>query len=162
MKAVANTILAALLISIFMLTFTNFIMLFPWYLTLVYETMNLSTDVATVNGITVDMLENVTNDLKDKPLFKRKMSDLKVLIDDEDVTDIVFTEQVMLRKQRGESIRVGIRAVFPFDLRLFGVTYSYEQEIMFDLTTTGVRYYKDMPYDKLTGESVGPVTEESD
>jgi hypothetical protein len=168
MKAVANSILAVLLISIFIMTFTNFIMLFPWYLTLVYETTNLSNDAATVNGITKNMVDNVINDLQDKPLFKRKMSDLKIYISDEadpdsehEVSRAVFSDdsEVKYRRQRGRKVKVGIEAVFPFDLKIFGKTYSYEMPVRFNLTASGVRYYKDLPDAELPEEFFQPVPE---
>ncbi len=156
MKAVANTILAVILVSIFILTFTNFVLLFPWYLTLVYETAGLSTDAAAVNGVTENMIDNVINDLQGKPLFKRKMSDLKIYINDgtdedfeHEVSTAVFSDsnEVKYRRQRGEKIKIGIEAVFPFDIKVFGVTYSYEMPIRFDLSSMGIRYYKDLdPY----------------
>ncbi|KNY27517.1 hypothetical protein [Pseudobacteroides cellulosolvens] len=155
MKAIANSILATILVSIFIITFTNFIMLFPWYLTLVFETMNLSSDVATVNGVTKNMVDNVILDLEDKPLFKRKMSDLKIFIshsdsdNDVEVQKAVFSDdkEVKHRRQRGKKIKVGIEAVFPFDIKVFGNTYSYQIPIRFNLSTIGVRYYKDLEGD---------------
>lgn len=161
MKAIANSILATILVSIFIITFTNFIMLFPWYLTLVYETMNLSSDVATVNGVTKNMVDNVILDLEDKPLFKRKMSDLKIFISesttdkDVEVQKAVFsdTKEVKYKRQRGKKIKVGIEAVFPFDIKVFGNTYSYQIPIRFNLSTIGVRYYKDLEGDPFSQEA---------
>lgn len=155
MKAVANSILATLLISIFILTFTNFILLFPWYLTLVYETMNLSTDVATTNGITQSMVDNVVNDLKDKPLFPRndpELTNVKIFISDVnnaeveyDVRDDLFSDkEIKYRRQRGEKIKIGIEAIFPFDIKVFGQPFHRDIPIRFNLSTTGTRYYKDL------------------
>jgi len=167
MKAIANSILATILISLFIITFTNFIILFPWYLTLVFETMNLSSDVATVNGVTKNMVDNVILNLEDKPLFKRKMSDLKIFISSSDsgsdveVQKAVFSDdnEVKYRRQRGKKIKVGIEAVFPFDIKVFGNTYSYQIPIRFNLSTIGVRYYKDLEGDPFTFQ--GASTQEA-
>ena len=97
MKAIANSILATILISLFIITFTNFIMLFPWYLTLVFETMNLSSDVATVNGVTKNMVDNVILNLEDKPLFKRKMSDLKIYSSSDSGSDVEVQKAVFYK-----------------------------------------------------------------
>ncbi|MCX7711688.1 MAG: hypothetical protein N2484_17740 [Clostridia bacterium] len=149
MKAVANSILATLIISIFLLTFTNFILFFPWYLTLVFETFNLSTQAASVNYIKPEMVKFVEDDLKSRPLFKDPLvkDQIFVHMDGNKITPSAdeSTVKSIYCKQRGKSFKVSITASFPFVIKAFGNDFTRTKDITFELPTTGVKYYKDLP-----------------
>lgn len=149
MKTVANSILAALLVSIFLLTFTNFIMFFPWYLTLVFETFNLSTQAAGANYIKPEMVRFIEDDLKSRPLFKNPaVKDMVyVQMDGSRIrpSDDEISVKTAYCKQRGSAFKVSITASFPFIIKAFGNTFTRTQEVTFELPTTGVRYYKELP-----------------
>lgn len=149
MKTVANSILATLIVSIFLLTFTNFIMFFPWYLTLVFETFNLSTQAASVNYVKPDMVKFTEEDLEKKPLFKDplvkdtikiRMNGIQISSSDDDSLIKSF-----YCKQRGVVFKVSVTASFPFIIKAFERTYAKKQEVTFELPATGVKYYKELP-----------------
>ncbi|MCX7841860.1 MAG: hypothetical protein N2489_02135 [Clostridia bacterium] len=139
MKGIANSILATLIVSICVLSFTNCILFFPWYLTLVYETFNLSVRSANVNCITTEMIQDVYDELGSKPLYRDYKGDLKVCLNKAEVkTATPYT-------QRGVTYHVGIQAKFPLVLRVFGREYRFTTPVSLHIPTTGTRYYKDLP-----------------
>jgi hypothetical protein len=145
MKGVANSILAVILVSFFILSFTNFLLFFPWYLTLVYNTFNTATEASIVNYVTGDMVGNVISDLESKPLYKDYIGDVKVYMNDDVIRE--GENDTNLRLQKGDSFNVSIEAQFPFVVKVFGKEFEGKLPIKFTIPTTGVRYYKDMdPY----------------
>jgi hypothetical protein len=145
MKGVANSILAVILVSFFILSFTNFLLFFPWYLTLVYNTFNTATEASIVNYVTGDMVGNVISDLESKPLYKDYIGDVKVYMNDDVIKE--GENDTNLRLQKGDSFNVSIEAQFPFVVKVFGKEFEGKLPIKFTIPTTGVRYYKDMdPY----------------
>ncbi|NLM59650.1 MAG: hypothetical protein GX194_11175 [Clostridium sp.] len=142
MKGVANSILAIILCSFFILSFTNFMLFFPWYLTLVYNTFNVATEASIVNYVTGDMVENVISDLESKPLYRDNISYVKVYMNNRVIKE--GENDTNLRLQKGESFNVSIEAQFPFVVKVFGQEFEKKLPIKFTIPTTGVRYYKDM------------------
>lgn len=149
MKAVANSILMVLMVSIFLLTFTNFIMFFPWYLTLVFETFNLSTQAAGVNYITPQMVRYIEDDLKSRPLFKDPLVNNSIFVHMDGRRVSAGDDESMIKssycKQRGSNFKVSVTASFPFVIKAMGVTFTRKQEVSFELPVTGVKYYKELP-----------------
>jgi len=54
-------------------------------------------------------------------------------------------------RQRGEPITVTVRAVYPFEVTMWGRSVRQGWPVSFSITTIGLRYYKDLPYDDLFG-----------
>jgi len=54
-------------------------------------------------------------------------------------------------RQRGEPVTVTVRAVYPFEVSMWGWTIRQEWPVSYHITTIGLRYYKDLPYDDLFG-----------
>ncbi|NLP15143.1 MAG: hypothetical protein GX383_11865 [Clostridium sp.] len=145
MKGVANSILAVVLVSFFVLSFTNFLLFFPWYLTLIYNTFNVATEASIVNYVTSDMVENVISDLESKPLYKDHIGEVKVYMNNVEVKRGV--DNPALRLQKGQTFSITIKADFPFVVKIFGNEFERKLPIRFTIPSTGVRYYKDMdPY----------------
>ncbi|NMB34504.1 MAG: hypothetical protein GX992_09830 [Clostridium sp.] len=145
MKGIANSILAAVLVSFFILSFTNFLLFFPWYLTLVYNTFNVATEASIVNYVTGDMVENVIADLESKPLYRDNIDGVRVYMDNTQV--VRGRDNTALRLQKGQSFNVSIEGRFPFSIKVFGREFEKKLSVKFTIPSTGIRYYKDMdPY----------------
>ena len=52
-------------------------------------------------------------------------------------------------RQRGEPVTVTVRAVYPFEVTMWGRSIRREWPVSYHITTIGLRYYKDLPYDDL-------------
>ncbi|MFZ5988866.1 MAG: hypothetical protein ACOYWZ_17310 [Bacillota bacterium] len=145
MKGVANSILAAILVSFFMLSFTNFLLFFPWYLTLVYKTFNVATEASTINYVSGQMVEDALNDLETRPMYRDKINSIVISMDNVAVSR--YSNDNTRRLQKGEKFNVSIEADFPFVVKIFGQEFKRELDIKFSIPVTGIRYYKDLdPY----------------
>lgn len=142
MRLVANSILVTLILSVIFVTFSNFILFFPWYLTLVYETYHLSVQSAAENYISSQMIRDVREDLSNRPIYKRMgPGDIEIFMD-----DVKVTEQSRLDyKQRGQTFTVAIQCRFPFEVRLSGIDFRRDIAVKFQIPTTGLKFYKDLP-----------------
>jgi hypothetical protein len=144
MKGVANSLLAVILVSFFMLSFTNFLMFFPWYLTLVYKTFNIATEASTVNYVQACMVDDAITDLSSRPIFT---DDVNVYMNDTLISRNTNNES--LRLQRGQKFSVKTSAKFPFIVKIFGREFKREVDINFSIPATGIQYYKDLdPYSR--------------
>lgn len=139
MKGIANSLLAILIVSVLLMSLTNCIMFFPWYMALVYETFNLSVRAANVNCITEEMIQDVQSGLENKPLFRECKQDLKVYYNGFEVLSGTAPSQ------RGITFNVGIGGRFPFILNIFGKEYRFTTPVSLHIPTTGTRYYKELP-----------------
>lgn len=140
MKGFANTILATILISMFVLTFSNFLTFFPWYMTLVYETFNLSTRASNINYISEDMVIDVKESLIDRPMFNRfEKEDIKIYMDDTLIDQNTIVEPL----QRGEQFKVKLQAKFPFQIKAGNIDFERHLEVSFNIPTTGIKLYRD-------------------
>ena len=52
-------------------------------------------------------------------------------------------------RQRGQPLTVTVRAVYPFEVTMWGKSIKQQWPVSFRITTIGLRYYKDLPYDDL-------------
>ncbi|RCX18258.1 hypothetical protein DFR58_10516 [Anaerobacterium chartisolvens] len=163
MAGFAKAILISVLVAVVFFLFMNMIFFFPWYMSLVYETFNLS-QVAAADNYLKNMNVNAAMDrLKSKPIF----SDASVinLIEieaknsygstaiGEDNADEAYVASGMddsskPYRQRGEKITVRIKAAYPFRVKLANADVELVLPVSFQLSTTGLKYYKDLPYYK--------------
>jgi len=148
MAGFAKVILIAILVVTVFVVFTNFVLFFPWYMTLAYETYNLATVAANYNYLPRDEKEFVLNNLKSKPIFKECPDKIEISSDHEGEYSYDYYRDLdnSLKPyvQRGETFYVEIRAAFPFRIELAGAERQIEYEVSFRLPVTGIRYYKDL------------------
>lgn len=145
MRGVANSILIAMLVGVFITTFSNFIMFFPWYFTLVYETFNVSIRASNINYIDSTITKEARDDLINRPIFnKLSRGDIKILMNDTEISENNEQNTFISYLQRGETFDVTIESKFPFIIKFGDVDFRREAEIKFTIPTTGIRYYKDL------------------
>jgi hypothetical protein len=143
MKFMANSILVVLIMTIFIMVFSNFILFFPWYLTLIYQTYNLSIQASGENYVTNLMVIDVKNDLKSRPIFnKMEEGDIKINMNDMELDGVMEPQYL----QRGESFAVGIECSFPFEINVGETRFKRSVRVKFEVPTTGLKYYRELGY----------------
>ncbi len=136
MKGVANSILITLIVAFIVVTFTNSIAFFPWYLSLIYETFNLSIRAANDNFITAEVENEIMSNLRSKPIFK-------------DTGIPISISGAKTYQKRGKPFSVGITSEFPFKISITGgssgqvALIDKRINIGFNLKTTGINYDKE-------------------
>lgn len=157
MRGIAKGILAALLVSIGIMLFTNLVFFFPWYMTLVVETFNLSQVAASDNYIKKSYEDDILDRLRSRPIFNKLPDEITIeatnaagfsAISDhnDDSYYANLPEYEKPYRQRGEPVTVQIRATYPLVVKLWGKEYTSEIPVSFTLKTTGLKHYKDLDY----------------
>ncbi|TYQ16048.1 UNVERIFIED_CONTAM: hypothetical protein Cloal_2550 [Acetivibrio alkalicellulosi] len=156
MQSVAKALLITILVTISFMLFTNLIFFFPWYMTLIVETFNISQIAASDNYIKQSYYDDAMNSLKDRPIFREKPNEIKIVIENESGLSAIgndneeyyasLSDNQKPYRQRGSSIRVEISAVYPLSVTLWGQKHERELPVSFSITTTGLRHYKDLDY----------------
>jgi hypothetical protein len=148
MAGFAKVILISILVVTVFVVFTNFVLFFPWYMTLAYETYNLASVAANYNYLPQDEKEFVLENLKVKPVFKESPEKIVIYSDHEGEYSYAYYKDMdsSLKPyvQRGESFYVEIRAAYPFRIQLAGSERKIDYDVSFRLPVTGIRYYKDL------------------
>lgn len=154
MKGFAKAILISMFVSIAFILFTNLIYFFPWYMTLVYETFNLSQVAASDNYVKQSYFDDIEYRLENKPIFRERRDEIEINITNEYGNEAVgyddetyystLTNKPYL--QRGHSITVELRAVYPLSISIWGNPVEKEIPVSFTLKTTGLKHYKDLDY----------------
>ena len=154
MQGFAKSILVAILVSVCLLLFTNLIFFFPWYMTLVVETFNLSQIAAGDNYVKHREYYGTLDNLKDKPIFRQKADRINIdVLNADGLPAIGYDNELdyydLLDKpyrQRGKLITVKISAEYPFSITLWGETLERPFPVSFRLKTPGLKHYKDLDY----------------
>ncbi|GAA0388081.1 hypothetical protein [Paenibacillus motobuensis] len=158
MRAFAKSILISIIAVIVIMLFTNLVFFFPWYMTLVVETFNVTQYVASDNYLKDTYYDDTKDRLEKRPIFSRKANDIEIFAEHEDHhsarghddasdydnEDIPDADKPY--RQRGESVIVTISAIYPLSVKLWGETYEREIPVSFTLKTTGLKHYKDLEY----------------
>ena len=124
MQGVAKALLTTILVTICVMLFTNLVFFFPWYMTLVVETFNISQIAASDNYIKQSYYDDAMERLSTRPIFREKTGDIKIVAtndsggsaignDDESYYEDLSENQKPYR-QRGKPIKVEISAVYPY------------------------------------------------
>ncbi len=162
MQGVAKAILITIITTAMILVFINLAFFFPWYLTLVVETYNVSQVVAGDNYLKQSNYEDALERLQERPIFRDKADDIEITVVKQDM-DIVISDDNAIGnddetdyydlpeadkpyQQRGKSLKVEIKAVYPFSITLWGKPVEREMPVSFSMTTTGLKHYKDLDY----------------
>ncbi|MGZ9584921.1 hypothetical protein [Paenibacillus marinisediminis] len=156
MAGIAKSILIAIIVSIGLMIFTNFIFFFSWYSTLILETFNLSQVAAGDNYIKQTYYEDALESLRERPVFRERAdkivitalnsSDFKAIGNDDETTYESASERDKPYRQRGEPIKIEIKAEYPLSVTLWGKKYEQVIPVSFSLTATGLKHYKDLDY----------------
>ena len=156
MRGVAKAVLGVILSSVAILLLLNLAFFFPWYLTLITETYNVSQIVAGDNYMKETYYEDALERLQERPIFRDKEDKIEILvtnadgrsaIGDDDET--IYYDSAEFDKpylQRGEELKVEIKAVYPFTITLWGEKLERELPVSFSMSTTGLKHYKDLDY----------------
>lgn len=160
MRAFAKSILVSILVAAAIVVFTNFIYFFPWYTTLIVETFNVTQIVASDNYLKEEHRDNVLDSLKERPIFRQRAEDIEISVKKEPDDDNehsaegendasmyeAVSEDFKPYRQRGKPVTVTLRAVYPFNITLWGQEIEREFPVSFTLKTVGLKHYKDLPY----------------
>lgn len=156
MQGVAKSFLVAIVVAASIMVFTNLVFFFPWYMTLVIETFNLSQVAAGDNYIKQSYYDDALKRLKERPIYREHPDQIEIEAVNEDNgravgndDETVYANATELEKpyrQRGEPVTVTVRAVYPLSVRLWGEELRTEIPVSFSLTSTGLKHYKDLEY----------------
>ncbi|MEK3903597.1 hypothetical protein [Paenibacillus sp. FSL R7-0179] len=156
MRGVAKSFLVAIVVAASIMVFTNLVFFFPWYMTLVIETFNLSQVAAGDNYIKQSYYDDALKRLKERPIYREHPDQIEVEALNEDNgraigndDETVYANATELEKpyrQRGEPVTVTVRAVYPLSVRLWGEEIRTEIPVSFSLTSVGLKHYKDLDY----------------
>lgn len=156
MRAFAKSILISIFVALAIMLFTNLVYFFPWYMTLVIETFNVSQVVASDNYLKDTYYKDALDRLQKRPVFSQRSDDVEIKAEHEDnhsvrgYDDASYYEDMSEAekpyRQRGEPIKVTISAVYPLKVKLWGKEYENEIPVSFSLKTTGLKHYKDLEY----------------
>lgn len=154
MQGIAKAILTTIVVTICLMLFINLVFFFPWYMTLVTETFNLSQVAASDNYIKQEYYDDALDRLKDRPIFREKADRIVITVtndsgytavgdNDETVYEYV-TELEKPYRQMGRPVKVEVKAVYPLSITLWGKKLERELPVSFSLTTIGLKHYKDL------------------
>lgn len=156
MKGVAKAVLITILTSAIILLFINLAFFFPWYLTLVTETYNVSQIVAGDNYMKQTYYDDALERLQERPVYREKSDEIEITIQNADHRNAIGADDETVYyddpeidkpyKQRGEPLTVEIKAVYPFSITLWGNKLEKELPVSFSMSTTGLKHYKDLDY----------------
>lgn len=156
MASFAKSILVALFVVTAILMFTNIVFFFPWYMTIVVETFNISQIVASDNYLKDTYYYDTLYRMQEQPVFRENPH--MVLIDVENAygreargndDETMYYHSNDWDKpylQRGESLMVRVQAVYPFKITIWGEAVGFDVPFSFSLKTTGLKHYKDLDY----------------
>ncbi|ODM25554.1 hypothetical protein [Acetivibrio mesophilus] len=134
MAGFAKSIVIVLLVCAVFLITTNFIFFFPWYMTLAYETYNLSTLSAQHNYIDEDEAWMIIENLNKKPFFKENPISLGDI-------EGQFEPEVL---QRGDQFSVTINAKYPIRMDMSFFKIERDWPVSFTVETTCLYFNKDL------------------
>ncbi len=156
MQGIAKAVLITIIVSILFLMFINLAMFFPWYMTLVVNTFNVSQMAASDNYLKDTYYYDTLHKLQDAPIFREKWEDIEIIVETSDGrpargvnNETYYIDEPDYAKpyrQRGETITVTISAVYPLFVTLWGTRYEREITVSFSMKTTGLKHYKDLDY----------------
>ncbi|HEX9058744.1 MAG TPA: hypothetical protein VF941_01040 [Clostridia bacterium] len=154
MQGVAKAVLISILVSVCILLFVNLVFFFPWYMTLVIETFNLSQVAANDNYIKQSYYDDALERLKDRPIFRDKPDKIVISAkneggftavgDNDETTYEALTDLQKPYRQRGKPVTVEVDAVYPLSITLWGNKVEKDIPVSFSLTTIGLKHYKDL------------------
>ena len=163
MTSVIKAILTAIISATALIIVTQLVFFFPFYMTIVTETLNLANVAANDNYVKKTYYTDCLEGIKARPIFSKRSSSVIIEIKNADGWDAVGDDDEFSYsayddialpgggykpyRQRGEAITVSVSAVYPLDLSLWGRPIHHDVPVSFQMTTIGLRYYKDLDMD---------------
>lgn len=159
MVAFAKAIIITLFATLGFIVVTNLIFFFPWYMSMIYETYNLTQIAAGDNYVKQTVYEEIFDNLRARPIFNEEADKVEIEITNANESTFGFAvglddagkylneaDEYKPYLQRGKEIKVTIRAQYPFKLTVFGSEIRTLLPVEFSLTTIGLKHYKDLDY----------------
>lgn len=156
MRGFAKLTFLSICITVAIYVFTSFIYFFPWYTTLIVETFNVSQIVAGDNYLKETYYDDTLDRLKDKPFFRDNPTAIKLKVTNENNRSAVglddeekYIDDMDIDKpycQRGKTIEVELKAIYPLKVTVWGKTYVKNVPVTFSMKTVGLKHYKDLEY----------------
>lgn len=156
MRGFAKASFISIVVVIALFIFTSFIYFFPWYTTLIVETFNISQIAAGDNYLKQRYYDDTLERLKDKPIFRDNRDKIKIIVENEDGRKAIgYNDEELYEgsmegdkpyKQRGHTIEVELRAIYPLKVTVWGKTYTKDVPVSFTMKTVGLKHYKDLEY----------------
>lgn len=157
MRSMAKAILISILSTIGFLLFVNFIYFFPWYMTLVVETFNLSQAAANDNYVKYAYYDDVLDRIRERPIFRDRPYDVEITVTNSSGKNAVGYDDALLYvfspdydkpyRQRGEPVTITIEAVYPLKVTLWGNEIRRDLDVSFTMKAIGLKHYKDLELD---------------
>jgi hypothetical protein len=161
MATYGKTVIGAILISTLVVFLAKVAALFPFFMTMVTETFNLANIASADNYIKDSYYQQSLKDLRERPFFNKlpdrveinvyNASDRWAVGSDDEYEYINDSPDNKPYMQKGDPVRIEVKAKYPFEFTIWGQTVSYEAPMSFRLTCYGLKYYKDLdmdnPYD---------------
>jgi len=149
-------VIGAILLSALVVFLSKTAALFPFYMTIVVETFNVANIAAADNYVKQPLYDASLQGLRDRPIFNQRdpsLVTIQVLTSDGrnavgNADEYAYQSVSPANKpyrQRGETIQVRISAVYPFEFTMWGRPVGFDVPVSFSITTTGLKYYKDLP-----------------
>ncbi|GHU50712.1 hypothetical protein AGMMS49975_02290 [Clostridia bacterium] len=157
-----KAVITAVGISIAVYLLTQMAFFFPFYMTIVVEAFNLSNIAANDNYVERIYYEDSLYNLRDRPVFNRTPSSVAIEVLNADGREAVGDDPSAYSgydgdtlgdgtykpyRQRGEPVTVTVSAVYPVAVTLWGNTFTHNVPVSFEITSVGLRYYKDLEWD---------------
>ena len=173
MAAPIKAVLVAIIASAALFILTHLAFFFPFYMTIVVETFNLANVAANDNYVKYEYWDSSLQGLRQRSMFEKayERDPLSISVtaikgspgdpygsaigdDSEDGTAFYydrngFTDANKPYRQRGEPVTVTVRAAYPFEVSMWDLEIKKSWPVEFSITTIGLKYYKDLPYDDL-------------
>jgi hypothetical protein len=159
-----KAVLIAVISTVVLFLIVQLAFFFPFYLTIVVETFNLSNIAANDNYVRQMYYDQSLESLRERPMFNNvRTPDVTIEIinadgmtaigEDDDSIYNQYDGQFLpngTRKpylQRGNPVTVTINAVYPIEMTLWGRTITRPFPVSFSMTSIGLKYYKDLDWD---------------
>ena len=176
MVSLAKLIFKAILGVIAFVLFAQLIAFFPWYMTMVIETFNVSNAVANDNYLKPMYFDNTVDQFDNLPIYSEtpvtnyngrdsgigisvvrdsdgeEIANWNTLgfVDGNDELDFArnnVNDNEKPYRQRGEIFTVELSANYPLEIEIGGNVIRRELPFSFSMRTVGLKYYKDLDYD---------------
>ena len=148
-------VIGAILVSILVVFLSQVAALFPFYMTIVVETFNLSNIAAADNYVKQPFYDASLEGLQERPLFNQNPERVEIEVLNSagrraigSADEFHYESADPMNKpymQRGEELTVTVTALFPFEFSMWGQPVGVDVPISFSLTVAGLKYYKDLP-----------------
>ncbi|MCL2146650.1 MAG: hypothetical protein FWH52_02470 [Synergistaceae bacterium] len=167
MVAAIKAILTAIISTVVLFLIIQLAFFFPFYMTIVVETFNLSNIAANDNYVKQMYYDHSLDGMRDRPIFNKTPADVRIEVFTEDDWGIQWNAvgeddeyaysayegenwehgEHKPYLQRGHPVTVTVSAIYPLEMTLWGRTITHPFPVSFSMTSVGLKYYKDLDWD---------------